>query len=412
MSSLSDAVGEANLFEGVNYSFVPDRFCSAKSAIYFNGGYLQVPNGVYFSGDFTFTAWVYLKSYQSWSRFFEFGNGLGSDNVIFAMVYSTSQLIGMTFDGSSQSYIETSSSTTIINLYEWNFISFVLSNLTGYIYVNGDQVANGILNVPNNITRTKNYIGKSYSPLGSNADAIYDELKIYQDALSSIDIKNEYSNAGILNYCPSNYWPMSNHLNDAVGGANLFEGSSYSFVPDRFCSPNSAIYFNKGYLKVPSGIYFSGNFTFTAWIYLKSYQSWSRIFDFGNGQTSDNVVLSMVDSTSQLTGSLFKGSSRSFIETSSSSSKINLNEWYFISFVLNGTIGYIYVNGDQVATNTLNVPNNITRTSNYIGKSNYDDPNADAIYDELKIYQGALSSADILNEYKKNSKNGNIKLNR
>jgi len=212
MSSLSDAVGEANLFEGVNYSFVPDRFCSAKSAIYFNGGYLQVPNGVYFSGDFTFTAWVYLKSYQSWSRFFEFGNGLGSDNVIFAMVYSTSQLIGLTFDGSSQSYIETSSSTTIINLYEWNFISFVLSNLTGYIYVNGDQVANGILNVPNNITRTKNYIGKSYSPLGSNADAIYDELKIYQDALSSIDIKNEYSNAGILNYCPSNYWPMSNHL--------------------------------------------------------------------------------------------------------------------------------------------------------------------------------------------------------
>jgi len=119
----------------------------------------------------------------------------------------------------------------------------------------------------------------------------------------------------------------------------------------------------------------------------------------------------MVDSTSQLTGSLFKGSSRSFIETSLSS-KINLNEWYFISFVLNGTIGYIYVNGDQVATNTLNVPNNITRTSNYIGKSNYDDPNADAIYDELKIYQGALSSADILNEYKKNSKNGNNKLNR
>ena len=147
------------------------------------------------------------------------------------------------------------------------------------------------------------------------------------------------------------------------------------------------------------------------WIYLKSYQSWSRIFDFGNGQESNNVVLAMVDTTPQMTGSSFKGSSRSYIETSSSSI-INLNEWYFISFVLNGTTGYIYVNANQVATNTLNVPNNITRKSNYIGKSNLaTDSNADAIYDELKIYQGALSSADIFNEYKKNSKNGNNKLN-
>ena len=77
-----------------------------------------------------------------------------------------------------------------------------------------------------------------------------------------------------------NYWPMSNQ-SDVVGGANLFGRSSYSFVPDRFCSANSAIYFNKGYLQVPEGVYFSGDFTFTAWVYLKSYQPWSRIFDFG-----------------------------------------------------------------------------------------------------------------------------------
>ncbi len=34
-----------------------------------------------------------------------------------------------------------------------------------------------------------------------------------------------------------------NNLTDLIGGANLFGGSSYSFVPDRFCSLNSAIYF-------------------------------------------------------------------------------------------------------------------------------------------------------------------------
>jgi hypothetical protein len=50
---------------------------------------------------------------------------------------------------------------------------------------------------------------------------------------------------------------------------------------------------------------------------------------------------------------------------------ISLNEWYFISYVLNSKTGYIYVNGNQVATGTLPIPNDITRASNYIGKSNW-----------------------------------------
>ena len=50
-----------------------------------------------------------------------------------------------------------------------------------------------------------------------------------------------------------NFWSMSN-LNDLVGDANLRDGSNYSFVSDRFNNPNSAIYFNNGYLKIPSGL--------------------------------------------------------------------------------------------------------------------------------------------------------------
>ncbi len=50
---------------------------------------------------------------------------------------------------------------------------------------------------------------------------------------------------------------MSN-LTDVIGGANMYGGSSYSYTNDRFCSAYSAIYFNVGYLQVPSGVYFSG----------------------------------------------------------------------------------------------------------------------------------------------------------
>ena len=144
---------------------------------------------------------------------------------------------------------------------------------------------------------------------------------------------------------------MSN-LSDVVSGANLFGGSSYSFVPDRFCSPNSAIYFNQGYLQVPEGVYFAGDFSFTAWIYLKSYQFNSRIFEFGNGLSSDNVALSMSGATLHLYGFTFIGPSLSQFEASAI---INLNEWYFVAFVLSGTTGYIYVNGNQVTTGNLHI---------------------------------------------------------
>ena len=88
-------------------------------------------------------------------------------------------------------------------------------------------------------------------------------------------------------------------------------------------------------------------------------------------------------------------------------SVINLNQWYFIAYALSGPTGYIYVNGIQVLTGYLNSPSNITRTSNYIGKSNWPTmSNADAIYDEIKIFKGALISTDIMNEYQTSSNDG------
>jgi len=154
---------------------------------------------------------------------------------------------------------------------------------------------------------------------------------------------------------------MSN-LSDVVGAANLFGGVNYSFVPDRFCSPNS-----------------------------------SEI---------DSVFLTMVGTKPQIKGNIYNGLIVSSISTSPI---LVLNQWYFISFVFSGTTGYIYRNGSQVATGTMFVPKNIIRATNYIGKSNLANQiNADAIYDEFKIYQRALSFDEIMNEYQISLKNGKL----
>jgi len=196
------------------------------------------------------------------------------------------------------------------------------------------------------------------------------------------------------------FWEFSNALYDYIGGATLYGGLNYSFVKNRFCSLNSAIYLNKGYLKVPSGVYFSGSYaTLTVWIYLKSYQFQSRIFEFGNGPHNDSVGLSMFDTSSQMFAFTVSNFTTQPI--------INLNEWHFVAFVISDKTSYIYVNGSQIANGTLQAPNNVIRKSNYIGKSSWStDSNADAIYDDMKIYQGALSSIAIMNEYNTQSNYG------
>jgi hypothetical protein len=184
---------------------------------------------------------------------------------------------------------------------------------------------------------------------------------------------------------------MSNFC-DAVSGANLYGGSSYSFTSDRFGNSNSAILLSNGYLQVPSGIYFTGSyFTITAWVKLYAHNSYAQIFDFGNGKDNNNVMFGYT-TNGGLRLAVLSGSAFSSISNSISS----LNTWYHVAAVLSGTTGYVYINGVQVATGTVNAPNNISRTSNFIGRDNWpDDSYAYAAYDELKIYNTALSAYNV-----------------
>lgn len=189
-------------------------------------------------------------------------------------------------------------------------------------------------------------------------------------------------------------------LCDLVGGATLFGGTSYTYVADRFNNPNSAIYFNNGYLQVPPGVYFSGDFTVTAWIFLNAHSPVQVIFDFGNGPDSDNNIFLIKDAASS--GGLL----RSFVNYNSTNYFIstpivmpNLNQWYHVAFTLSRNIGSIYVNGILILSSPLSLIRSVTRSTNYIGRDSYGDIQINAIYDDLKIYQGALSTAAIQNDY-------------
>ena len=187
---------------------------------------------------------------------------------------------------------------------------------------------------------------------------------------------------------------MSN-LYDVIGMAHFINGANYSLASDRFNNTDSAIYLNHGYLQAPNGSYFSNEFTVIAWINFKSYRDHARIFDFGNTEITflamnqENIYASYFDQQNEYT------------------TQIQLNKWYHIAFVkLNESFGLIYVNGRQSFFKNSNYSSSIAvfNNLNFIGKSNADgEPMVDAIYDDFKIFRVALTSDDIMSDYKYSS---------
>ena len=182
--------------------------------------------------------------------------------------------------------------------------------------------------------------------------------------------------------------------------------NNYSYATDRLNNLNSSIYFNSGFLNIPSGVYFTGDFTITAWIQIKSRKRYARIVEFGNGAFSENsIYFGCQDLTSQLYLGIRLNSTTSSL-TTPVTSVIELNIWYHVAAVLQGKNACFYVNAIQVANGQIYSPSAILRKENYIGRTSYrsyynadTDPDTDAIYDDIKLFKGALQSTDIMNDY-------------
>lgn len=146
----------------------------------------------------------------------------------------------------------------------------------------------------------------------------------------------------------------------------------------------------QNYASLPSGTYFSGDFTIECWVKPTSHTNWSRIIDFGNS-TSNNVVFA---TSYQLTGkpAIHINGGEFF-----ANSQIPLNQWTHLAATLSGTTATIYINGIASGSSTLNVPANVIRNDNFIGRSNWGwgDDAPDATFDDLRIWNVAKTASQI-----------------
>ncbi len=80
-----------------------------------------------------------------------------------------------------------------------------------------------------------------------------------------------------------NYWPVvSAEARDHVTGLSLTSNSA-KYAPDRFGNANGSMRLDgTNYFQAPSGVYFSGDFSISAWIINYSCGPSGKWFELGN----------------------------------------------------------------------------------------------------------------------------------
>ena len=148
------------------------------------------------------------------------------------------------------------------------------------------------------------------------------------------------------------------------------------------------------YVKLPTGVANYQDITVAAWVYWQGGNAWQRIFDFGTE----------IEKSMYLTPST--GSAMRFRITTSRGNEgtgtlegpiLPTNEWVHVAVTLAGDTGTLYVNGSAVAAETIDgVDPLFGQVYCYLGRSMWNaDPLFHGMIDELRIYNYALSAAEV-----------------
>lgn len=196
------------------------------------------------------------------------------------------------------------------------------------------------------------------------------------------------------------YYPMNGNATDASGnGLNGTLQGGVTPAVDRFGDANNALSFNgsNGYVNVPAGVYFNGgDFTVSAWVRKSANNNFSRLFDFGNGQANNNVLLAISSGTSGRPISQIFQNTTGGAQVSSPVTPLTNNQWELLTYTWSNNAAVLYINGVMMGQGVQSAPLNVVRNICYIGRSNWaGDGYAQGRFDDFRIYNRILTESEI-----------------
>ena len=185
-------------------------------------------------------------------------------------------------------------------------------------------------------------------------------------------------------------------LKDVVLDCNIVGGNWYSNDYDRFGDPVGSTRFNEGYAFLLPCTYYDVEFTFSLWIKVNAVGINPVILQCGNFKADDVVFKLGYFSTSIEIKIYNDETQKSYLTLPDNVLKIG--KWHYFAFTVKGTTGYMYVDGVGYGSGPVLNPRFRSVSKNNFGR----DPNLNgylnASINDVKIYRGALSYNEIVEE--------------
>jgi len=173
------------------------------------------------------------------------------------------------------------------------------------------------------------------------------------------------------------------------GVANTYNTSDYILGPALTSGTN----FNSG-----TGNAVGAGFSLSFYGSFGVLNSFERIIDFGGGSTTNNIWFGRYGNTNDVKIETWNGASLIGSVTSNTAPITNgLQQW---TVVMSNTGTNIYLNGTSIASTTSDIrPVAAARSKDYIGASNWGDEFFEGKMYRLAIYNKALTSSEITQNY-------------
>ena len=190
------------------------------------------------------------------------------------------------------------------------------------------------------------------------------------------------------------------HGNDGTLVTGTGGNLGYSFAPGKVGNALDLSYTNKGHVSMPAGLLAGAcEATIATWVYINSnVNAWTRIWDFGQGTTT-YMFLTPITNLDNFARFGISVSGNTNEENIKAQAAVPTLKWTHVALVLGRSGVTLYFDGASVGTSssiTLRPADLGPTVNNYIGRSQFsDDPYLDADIDEFRVYNRALSPAEI-----------------
>ena len=399
----------------------------------------------------TMEMWVRFDSFRQWSRLFDFGNGVAQNNILLGNFQNTNNLaLHVYAAGDTDFSTQLNTDFPVWQAGVWQHVVVVIEDMASQrgvsrtsstaadyrVYINGAQIATRQGLLPQRAQRQFSYIANSnwYSNGDLPFNGTIDSLYIYNYALSDEQIAVRYrlpkfpifdlsfssdprtmvpSGGMPFTYTWQAYDPADNYANNNLyhGGHLVLTGQTNSYVNlSAPIGPSSVGVVLPRFGGESQGIGLYTNPQQLGWSFefivkMDRNQQWAKLIDWGNGPSSDNIILGYRENTQQLDFEVWhpQGSDSTRFTVVRS---VVFGFWYHIVVVLTpvdvagGTATYqSYVDGRLQATGTGWLPRSVKRSRAFVGRSNWQESTGDGMFsgsvDAIRVYDYALTGENV-----------------